>query len=135
MHKQTDPTRRATVVLDHACGDQSHYDWMIEDPAAPAGQGRLCTWRVAVAPSDWHAGGTLELTRLGDHRRAYLQYEGELTGGRGSVRRVDEGEVEVVAWSQRHAVVDVNLKHFTGRVKLQQVAHSRWTAHIQGVET
>lgn len=32
-----------------------------------------------------------------DHRKAYLTYEGPVSGERGRVRRVAEGEVEVLA--------------------------------------
>jgi hypothetical protein len=35
--------------------------------------------------------------RIGDHRRLYLDYEGPISGGRGSVRRVAEGQAEIVA--------------------------------------
>ena len=32
--------------------------------------------------------------RIGDHRKAYLDYEGSLSRNRGDVRRVDEGSIE-----------------------------------------
>jgi hypothetical protein len=32
---------------------------------------------------------------LGDHRREYLEFEGEVSGGRGSVTRVAGGEYEI----------------------------------------
>ena len=39
--------------------------------------------------------------RSPDHRRMYLDYEGEVSGQRGSVRRVDSGTYRALAWSAR----------------------------------
>lgn len=125
-HKHAEAWEVRTVVLDHQCGPSSHYDWMVEDPQAPAGEGLLCTWRMPIPPSRWAAAGQIELTRLGDHRRAYLTYEGEISGGRGSVRRIDEGEATIVSWSQQAAVIEVRLRAFDGRVTLRRIDGDRW---------
>ena len=34
-------------------------------------------------------------TRLPDHRLAYLEYEGPVSGNRGVVRRIDSGKYEI----------------------------------------
>jgi hypothetical protein len=44
--------------------------------------------------------------RLADHRAAYLTYEGEISGGRGSVRRVAEGELRILASDDRRIVLE-----------------------------
>ncbi|MBV8780188.1 MAG: hypothetical protein JO353_02215 [Phycisphaerae bacterium] len=49
--------------------------------------GLLMTWRSPVWPIERETA----LTRLADHRRDYLQYEGEISGNRGTVRRVASG--------------------------------------------
>lgn len=76
------------VILEHTLPDGSwHFDWMVED--ATLGTDRcLRVWRTSVRPDL-----ALEFAgeRIGDHRRAYLSYEGPITGGRGSVRRVGGG--------------------------------------------
>jgi hypothetical protein len=77
------------VVLEHTLPDGSaHFDWMIEHPAL-TGERRLATWRTAARPdrADAFSG-----ERIGDHRAAYLAFEGEIPGGRGRVRRVAQGE-------------------------------------------
>ncbi len=51
----------------------------------------LATWRAGRWPAV--LGDVLE--RIGEHRREYLAYEGEVAGGRGSVRRVEAGEIKV----------------------------------------
>jgi hypothetical protein len=64
----------------------NHYDLMLEQGTA------LATWALAELPS---AGGdSVAAERLPDHRLDYLDYEGEVSGGRGRVVRVDRGNYE-----------------------------------------
>lgn len=70
----------------------SHWDFMLE------GSGALATWAFATIlhsdqASDSRTGGAA--LRLADHRMAYLEFEGPISGGRGDVRRVDSGHFEV----------------------------------------
>ena len=83
---------RRFVVLEHRWNGV-HYDFMVE--TAPGGP--LRTWAIAVEPV---AGLELPARALDDHRRAYLTYEGEVSGGRGTVRRWDEGTCEVETWAE-----------------------------------
>jgi hypothetical protein len=68
----------------------SHWDLMFEDGAA------LLTWRLGTLPAA--DGEPISAERLGDHRLAYLDYEGPVSGNRGDVRRVDAGEFR---WIER----------------------------------
>lgn len=63
-----------------------HWDFMLE-----AG-GVLRTWRLLDEPA---AGRTGRAEALADHRVAYLDYEGPVSGGRGSVARWDHGTYDV----------------------------------------
>jgi hypothetical protein len=73
------------VILHHTGYREDHYDFMLER------DGVLKTWTI-------HA---LDFTRPQkavrnfDHRIAYLDYEGEISGGRGAVKRVRGGEYTV----------------------------------------
>ena len=49
----------------------------------------LRTWRLARPPD---ADEDVIVEPLADHRRAYLDYEGPVSGGRGEVRRWDAGD-------------------------------------------
>jgi hypothetical protein len=72
------------VVLRHEGIPDPHFDLMFETaPGSP-----LATWRSAVWPL---AEGQTELIHLPDHRRDYLDYEGSVSGDRGTVRRVHAG--------------------------------------------
>jgi hypothetical protein len=71
------------VILHHTGVAEPHYDLMIESrPGGP-----LHTWRCPA----WPIERATRVERIADHRRAYLDYEGEVGGGRGEVRRVAAG--------------------------------------------
>lgn len=83
------PTRMA--LLRHVVADDAwHYDWLIE----PAPGGRLITFRVHE-PIHEAGGHAFDGERIGEHRRVYLDYEGPLSGDRGSVERVAVGRCRV----------------------------------------
>jgi hypothetical protein len=76
------------VVLRHEGIPEPHFDLMMElKPEA-----LLTTWRSDV----WPLENKTRLTPLKEHRREYLSYEGELTGSRGHVRRVESGSVTLL---------------------------------------
>lgn len=74
-------TARRFVLLYHTW-PHPHYDLMLE------WQGVLKTWRLPSIPQ-LNLGLVIEA--IGDHRLAYLDYEGPVSGNRGEVRRVDSG--------------------------------------------
>lgn len=86
---------RHWVLLRHDTPDGGHhFDWMLE--GGP--DGTLITFRTAERV-DEHVNtgeGEFECEALADHRAVYLDYEGEISGGRGSVRRVAQGELKQV---------------------------------------
>ena len=72
------------VILEHDW-PRRHWDLMLE-----AG-GRLRTWRLTAPLA---AGAEVEAEPIGDHRVHYLDYEGPVSGNRGSVVRWDQGDFE-----------------------------------------
>src|SRR5213082_3244834 len=75
------------VILRHDGIDEPHYDLMFE--TYPGSQ--LSTWRSA----QWPISEATPLSRLKDHRRLFLNFEGELSGQRGYVSQIARGECEV----------------------------------------
>ncbi len=79
------------VVLHHTPGSQSarhdagaHFDWMFEI------DGSLRTW--ATEPiTDLDQATEVAAIKLANHRLSYLRFEGEISGDRGTVRRVLAG--------------------------------------------
>jgi hypothetical protein len=94
------------VLLYHACPPNyertSHWDFMLEEGDV------LRTWALCQLPRDWHSAhartralhrdcpqqsstNEVEAQQLGDHRLAYLELEGPLSGNCGEVSRVAAG--------------------------------------------
>lgn len=76
------------VILEHTVNGGVHYDLMLELP----GQEKLRTLQMQarlLKPGD-----TCEFKELEPHRRAYLEYEGEISGNRGQVKRIERGTYE-----------------------------------------
>jgi hypothetical protein len=69
------------VILEH---DHPflHWDLMLETGDV------LRAWRLLEQPA---VGRTIQAEALGDHRLLYLDYEGPVSGNRGSVHRWDAG--------------------------------------------
>lgn len=89
-----------SVILRHVTPDgQSHFDWMIQLES-----GRLMTFRVNMRPDE--TPGRYAATRLDDHRAAYLDFEGEISGGRGRVTRVARGEVRLLELADERVVAE-----------------------------
>jgi hypothetical protein len=69
------------VILHHTGWIEDHFDLMLETDA----ESPLLTWRLDRWPTP------TAITPLPPHRRVYLDYEGQVSNGRGQVRRVAQG--------------------------------------------
>lgn len=80
------------VVLRHTLPPgsprTSHFDLMLEN------DGVLRTWACEEFPKP---GQCVAAEQLPDHRLAYLDYEGPISGDRGEITRVAAGEFEPIA--------------------------------------
>lgn len=93
------------VLLKHTLPDgSSHLDWMLDIGGTEGA--RLVTYRLERRPDDV-AVTTLDALRLEDHRRVYLDYEGEISGGRGEVERVCSGTVRVLHRSEHEIKIEL----------------------------
>lgn len=121
------------VLLYHECPAglprASHWDLMFEQGEV------LRTWALAQLPHDWaplaecseDAPGPAETNvlpaeALGDHRPAYLDYEGPLSGDRGDVIRVEAGTFESVEHSPDRWDVTIGGRVLRGRITLKRLS-------------
>ncbi|MCH7752964.1 MAG: hypothetical protein IH898_12545 [Planctomycetes bacterium] len=126
---------RRFVLLRHESSAEfakpSHWDFMLE------ADGVLMTWELRRLPSSWSAAlqqravsspttapTTAPAIRLADHRLAYLDYEGPLSGDRGSVRCVDRGMYLMVKECSERLVVELQGSILSGSVTLLQQGSS-----------
>ncbi len=95
----SEPERRF-VVLHHVTREGEHWDLMLER------DGVLATWQLSVQPQSLAAvGASILARRISDHRLAYLEYEGPVSGDRGYVQRVDAGTYRFMQQGQDRWVV------------------------------
>jgi hypothetical protein len=78
------------VILHHEIpaldsGRQDHWDLMLEENE------KLLCWAIPVMPGP---GVRSTAIQLEDHRPIYLRYQGPISGGRGRVTRVLNGQLE-----------------------------------------
>ena len=99
------------VLLEHNWNGV-HWDFMLESGDF------LRTWAIdePIVP-----GGIFPARALGDHRKVYLEYEGEVGGNRGWVRRVDAGTYRVIEWSEEHVRVELFGDQLVGEVDLRRL--------------
>jgi hypothetical protein len=81
------------VQLRHTLPDGSwHIDWMLA--REHHADHRVITFRLPDLLETLTMGDAMPAQRLPDHRRAYLQYEGPVSGDRGDVVRLRDGVIE-----------------------------------------
>ena len=96
------------VLLEHD-HPVLHWDFMLERGDV------LRTWRLDAIPD---ASAAIGARSLPDHRLAYLDYEGPVSGDRGSVCRVDRGTYDVVREQHDLLEVDVQGGRLQGRATI-----------------
>jgi DNA polymerase Ligase (LigD) len=124
------------VLLYHDCRNdsprESHCDLMLE------ANGALRTWALAELPCSWGAIASLASSaspsvrfvpintvaaqQIADHRLAYLDYEGPVSGNRGTVTRLDCGEYASQEESPNHWALKLTGHIIRGQVTLFRVA-------------
>jgi hypothetical protein len=100
------------AVLEHRWNGV-HWDFLLEDPEKAI----LRTWAID-APIV--SGILLPARALGDHRLVYLDYEGEVSGGRGVVRRVDRGTYVIATWTPSLVRVRIEGAQLVGELELRE---------------
>ena len=118
-----------TVLLRHQTRHGQHYDWLLCDPRDPAGP--LPTFRVAQPTAMWATLRCVDLEPIAAHRRVYLAYEGNISGGRGQVRRVDQGVFTPVMWTASRIVIDLRTRCLTSRIEMRRVSSALWRARVE----
>lgn len=108
---------RQYVILRHDF-PELHWDLMLEN------EGVLQTWRLNSPPTLDHASdeSSIDLIAeaLPDHRLAYLEYEGPVSGDRGEVSRWDRGTFSLLEQSDQLIVALLTGDELAGRVTLEK---------------
>ncbi len=113
------------VILEHD-SPVLHWDFMLEAGAA------LRTWRLAAPPRE---GQAIEACALGDHRLAYLDYEGPVSGNRGTVKRWDQGSFACQKAGPGRVEVRLKGERLQGVARLEPEEGVRWRFTFQGARS
>jgi hypothetical protein len=88
----------------------------------------LWTWRIQAEPT---VGSVQEALRLPDHRRLYLEYEGPVSGNRGTVARIDRGDLDWIEQRPDRIIADVRGNRLCGRLILIWTDGDRWQVRLE----
>jgi hypothetical protein len=112
------------VVLEHD-HPTLHWDFMLE--RGPS----LRTWRLAAPPA---AGVLIAAEPIGDHRPAYLEFEGTVRGDRGRVVRWDHGTFAWLEANAERVVVRLEGTKLRGVFRLERQTGQGWVGKLDPTE-
>ena len=99
------------AILRHDAPQGLHFDFLLETGDV------LKTWALPRPPEP---GSEMACEALPDHRPLYLDHEGPISGGRGSVSRWDRGTCEIVYQDESKWEIDLAGQRLSGRVTIQR---------------
>jgi hypothetical protein len=105
------------VILEHDWPTR-HWDLLLESG------GVLRAWRLDARPVDSRSGIA---ERNFDHRLVYLDYEGPVSGNRGTVQRCDSGVLEWLVDREDEIVVRLRSTAWDGSLQLRLRSGRSWT--------
>ena len=105
------------VILEHDWPEK-HWDFMLETGAV------LQTWKLADVPKP---GVVISAVESLDHRLMYLDYEGPISDGRGSVSRWDAGGYELLVDERDRRVFKLDGQRLRGIVGLKNALAAGWS--------
>jgi hypothetical protein len=111
------------VIHLHRGHGADHYDLMIRQGPV------LATWQLWSCPAGLAEGEALPARKIHDHRLAYLDSQGPVSGGRGRVARFDRGACRLQQAHDTHWVLDFQGERLAGRYELRHSgpAPADWT--------
>jgi hypothetical protein len=111
------------VILHHVDIAEPHFDLMFE--TMPGSD--LATWRSR----SWPIEEPSPVTRLRDHRRFFLQYEGVLSEQRGAVQRVADGECTVEIGEGDVITIKIINGATPTTLRLSKISDNQWQADVE----
>ncbi|HUU85047.1 MAG TPA: DNA polymerase ligase N-terminal domain-containing protein [Phycisphaerae bacterium] len=99
---------RRYAILHHKLPGGEHWDLLLEQDDT------LASWQLSAEP---HGPDALPLAavRIFDHRKRYLDYEGPISGERGSVTQFDGGELRLLETGGQRWLFELAGRVFRGR--------------------
>jgi|SRR5579884_3415456 len=111
------------AILRHEGIAAPHFDLLFETRP----RSELAAWRSA----QWPIEAAVTLVRLKDHRRVYLEYEGELSERRGFVRRVAHGTCELEIGENAVWTIRLLTGSTPQKLVIRQIKDEQWEVFSQ----
>jgi hypothetical protein len=100
-------------AIQHHINNNEHYDLMIEIEESD----KLFTIKISPRDLDLLLSNSLiKAERLPGHRKKYLEYEGPVSGGRGSVKIFDSGNCRAVLLEEDRCEFILSGKKLSGEI-------------------
>lgn len=109
------------VILEH---DHPHLHWDLLLEVGPV----LRAWRLDEPPQ---ARRLIPSEAIPDHRMMYLDYEGPVSAGRGTVRRWDAGQFQEESQEPDRVVLRLDGTRCRGRAVLSRSAEQGWSMWLE----
>jgi DNA polymerase Ligase (LigD) len=103
-----------------------HWDFLLEEGDV------LLTWRLSAPPD---SGAVMDALQMPDHRRLYLDYEGAVSGDRGSVTGWDGGTFEWEVREVDRIAVRLCGIRLRGAFLLERLAGEEWRGEFRADPT
>jgi hypothetical protein len=110
------------VIQEHTRDSSAHYDLMMESPTL------LWTWRFQDFPG---SEPEQPCERIQDHDRKFLEYEGELSPGNGSVRIVAGGTFDLLSAREDEVDFTARAQTVAGSCRLVKRDETHWILRCQ----
>jgi hypothetical protein len=105
-------------VIQHHLEKNEHYDLMVELEKSD----KLLT--IKISPQDLDLllkSNKITAERLPGHRKEYLNYEGQVSGGRGTVKIFDSGKCKTVLYSEDRFEFELSGKKIAGKIVISSI--------------
>ncbi|MCA9040908.1 MAG: hypothetical protein KDA65_11220 [Planctomycetaceae bacterium] len=102
-----------------------HWDLLVENDES------LLSWRLREEPEK---GRKIACEPLPDHRRLYLDYEGPVSGDRGTVLQWTTGTCDLQREGESLYRLQVESPRLQGKMILQEEANGEWFCYSPGME-
>lgn len=105
----------------------SHFDLLLESPC----RSHLLTWELADNIFDESLPATFSALQLADHRLIYLNYQGAVSGNRGTVQQVLCGELQWQEISEQR--VTAKLPQRQQQITLEHQFNRNWLGRLEDI--
>jgi hypothetical protein len=102
-------------VIHHHLAEKEHYDFMIETKENEM----LTTWRIALSDLDLlQKGAEVKAQRIQNHKKFFLDYEGPLSSGKGSIIIFDSGFCKINLKAGNRFECEISGEIFKGIIRI-----------------